>query len=213
MSDLCLTHRRGDAEAQAGVLVCAGCESVILRDLAALPRLWDKMLILDGVEDVQGGGRRAPGSRPPSSLTVLAMTDLRSGDEPGGPPPVARWMKEAADRVSVALGRASALDLHAQVRLLRAEADWLLGQPWVAVFARRLSRSRAALRRICGEVRHVIDRCTVGLPDGSECGGALYQEADGVLEVYCARCGDRWGADEVSMSLQRLGLILGEDHD
>lgn len=210
---ICLGRHAEPVGTAEGSYLCPGCQKALEAGLESLARYWSDAMELEGPSWSQrrGGSRRGPGSSAPTNLDLVAMADRRSTYVPGSTPPVARWIYEAAVRVARERKFQLPPDVMGQIGLLWGSRHWLAHQDWVDRLLRRLAIATGALRRITGEVRHVIDRCTAPDADGAECGGPLLQDRDGRAAVTCARCGETWsegGVLEAYGELRRLGLIL-----
>lgn len=211
---LCGSNHRKPTATLPGQSICGGCKKALIENVGEVARLLTQVDDLGTLSARRGsGGRRGPSSQAPTDLDLIAIMDHRTQYDPGSDiAPVARWISTAAAQIARERNQAQvSSELRHKLALIHRNIDFLTTRPYAPTVAEHFAIMKRVLRSLCGENRHVIDRCTAPMEDGTDCGGPLFQAEDGSATVQCAKCLDKWSDGAVLVAygeLRRLGLIL-----
>ena len=186
--------------------ICPGHHHQLHELLDDLTRLWADMTTLADSKTGAGARSGRTTTAAPTRLDILAINDphtLAGGDVPPAHAILVGW----ATALAAERHLTEPTTVPAAIDTLTRHTDWLTEHEAIADIAHELRVVRAALRSITGEQQHVIASCPADDGQGGTCGGPMYQDREGVMQVSCVWCGDVWDSE----SLRGLARLLTND--
>lgn len=198
-----LRHPRKPVEASTGLL-CTHHALALNEALQDILELWAlvPLYLLPG-SGTDDGSRHTKTADPPApgNLHVMSLRDSRmfaprppgdqlwfqeTDDIPDAPGTLRERAELVADERRITnpdLGTISAT-----VLFLRTHRDWIAARDWVADYDDELHILRRALSLGPGERTRPVGACPTLDGDGKPCGGPLWADRYGAMQVTCGRC-------------------------
>lgn len=202
MTTTCIAAHPNDPPlALPGLRLCGHHHGRLARSIEDVRTLWPVLAVVVALGNAAAGGSHhgKPGSRPPCRIDVLDITDPRGITHAQ----VVGWARIVIEERNLS---ARPTDIEQAARLLATHMDWLAAQPWVDECLAELGDASYRIRRACNDLPDPpIGRCPDVDPMGEQdaCGGPLrITRAEhfgdvSALDVRCARCGSRWGVNDL----------------